>query len=499
MANTTDAILAEAWSSPERIALRGPAGQAWTYRTLVDRIGAVATLLRRADVRPGDRVLLVAPTSPEFAAAYYGIHAAGCIAVTVNTMSPQPELEYYAKDSDARLVLSWHESAAAPRAAADALGVPWRALRPDLADLPGRTGTIAVHPSADGDTASILYTSGTTGRPKGAELTHGNFTACASLFRHVHDIGPDDRAGTALPLFHVYGQACLTTMLHAGASLSLLPRFDAGELLAAQRRDRLTFLAGVPTMWNAILHAAAPEPGQQNLAGLRHALSGGASLPAEVLRAFENRFGCTVVEAYGLTESTGAATYQTARRNKPGTVGRALPGCAVSVCDDDGNELPSGEVGEVRLRGPVVMKGYWRRPEATAEAFADGWLRTGDLGVMDPEGNLRIVDRKKDLVIRGGYNVYPGEVEAVLYQHPDIVEAAVLGVPDDTYGEEVAAVIALRPGAELAAAELRAWAKKRLSAYKVPHIVSIVDELPKGATGKILKSGIDRAALASLA
>ncbi|WP_042378152.1 AMP-binding protein [Streptacidiphilus melanogenes] len=502
MTNAAQPVWDHAASAPDRTALYGTGGQSWSYATLRDRARAVASRLRAAGIGPGARVLLIAPSVPEFVAAYYGVLSLGAIAVTANTMATAPELEYIAADAGVSLVLGWHAVSPAPAAAAAAAGVPHWPLHPELDDLAAPTSGTESQPQSEPeapaavaaeDTAAILYTSGTTGRPKGAMLTHGNLHACASIFEGVHRLGPDDRAGTALPLFHVYGQACvLATTMRVGASLSLLPRFDPREMLALIREHRLSTTAGVPTMWNALLHAAA-DADPADFASLRLASSGGASLPGEVKRAFEQRFGCTILEGYGLTETTGSATVQVAdRATTVGSVGAALPGCEIAVRALDGTELPAGGIGEVHVRGPVVMKGYWGRPEATDEVLRDGWLATGDLGVLDDAGELHIVDRKKDLVIRGGYNVYPREVEEVLYEHPDVVEAAVVGVPHDHYGEEVAAAIALRPGAVADAAALRAWAKERLSAYKVPHLVAFVDALPKGATGKILKRAIDR-------
>ncbi|OLT20833.1 AMP-dependent synthetase [Actinomadura sp. CNU-125] len=485
MPNIAEAVWLHACTVPDAICLRG-AAEPWTYRTLRDRAAAIAGRLREYGVRPGHRVLLIAPTDPEFAAVYYGIHAAGAIAVTVNTMSTRPELEYIGADAGAELIIDLTEIAPAPAAAAEALDIPCWRLRRCIAD---EAAIDAPYPRDDGDTAAILYTSGTTGRPKGVQLTHGNMIAASSIIRDAHGLTPADRGATALPLFHVFGQACvLNTVVQAGASLSLLARFEPESMMAMLRRDDPTFLAGVPTMWNALLHTVDDAA---KFGSLRHASSGGASLPGEVMRAFEERFRCIVFEGYGLTESTGVGTYQPAHRErKAGFVGVAFPGCVVTVHDDEGNELPNGEVGEVRISGPVVMKGYWQRPEATTEALPDGRLRTGDLGVKDADGDLRIVGRKKEMVIRGGYNVYPSEVEEVLYRHPDVVEAAVIGVPDDHYGEEVAAAITLRPGTELTPETLRSWAKEHLSAYKIPRLISVMDELPKGPTGKILKQAI---------
>src|SRR4051794_10265853 len=500
MSNAAQAAWDHAGADPERVAIRGD-GTPWTYGMLRERAAAMAGRLRAAGVRPGDRVLLVAPSVPEFAGAYYGIHAASAVAVTANTMSTRPELEYVGQDAGVVLVVAWHEVGPAPAEAAAVLGVPFWSLGEDRggAGLPGDAGAApldAPHPTADDDDAVILYTSGTTGRPKGAQLTHANLIACAEIFEEVLEVTPADRMVTALPLFHVFGQAVVMgTTLHCGAGLSLLARFDADGLLALLRRDRLTMMSGVPTMWNALLHAAG-DARPEDFATLRLAASGGAAIPAEVLRAFEGRFDCAILEGYGLSETTGAATFNGLHRvRKPSCVGIALPRCAVEIRGVDGAEVPIGEVGEVHVRGPVVMSGYWNRPEATAETLVDGWLKTGDLGTEDADGDIRIVDRKKDLIIRGGYNVYPREVEEVLYEHPDVVEVAVIGVPDEHFGEEVAAVVALRPGAAFDADAFRAWAKERLSAYKVPRLFQVVDTLPKGPTGKILKRAIDAEAV----
>ncbi|MBO2458090.1 long-chain-fatty-acid--CoA ligase [Actinomadura violacea] len=491
MNNTAEALWRHAQATPGSVALRDDAGVSWTYRTLHDRVAALAASLREAGVRPGDRVLLVAPAVPEFAVAYYGIHAAGAIAVTANTMSTSHELHYIGQDAGVALVLGWNRIAPGPAETATRLDVPYWPIATGMPDLIAGSDPGRPHPTGADDTAVILYTSGTTGRPKGAQLTHGNLDSCAAMIRQAHEVTAADRCLSALPLFHVYGQACvMNTVIQAGAGLSLLPRFTPEGMLALLHRDEPTFMAGVPTMWNALLHAAAGQR-PADFTGLRHAASGGASLPGEVMYAFQEHFGCAVLEGYGLTETTGAGTaHITGRPRRPGTVGAALPGCEITVRDDNDAELPNGEVGEIHISGPVVMKGYWNRPDATAEVLRDGRLRTGDLGAKDADGDLRIVGRKKELVIRGGYNVYPTEVEEVLYRHPDIVEAAVVGVPDDHYGEEVAAAIAVRDGAELTGDELRRWAKQRLSAYKVPHLIAIVDELPKGPTGKILKRAI---------
>ncbi len=484
------------WDNAEQrrtgVALRG-SGRELTYGALRDGAARVAGALAAAGVRPGDRVLLLAPSVPEFGPLYYGVHAAGAVAVTVNTMSTATELAYVLEDAGCSLAVAWRDSATATEQAAAAQAVPFWSIGTQLEGLPSATPVDRPTARALEDTAAILYTSGTTGRPKGAEITHGNLRACAAAFKDVLQLSDDDRFGTGLPLFHIYGQAVVMgSVIAIGGSLSLLSPFDADAAVALVRDERLTSFAGVPTMFNAMLQTKGTY-GPADFASLRLCSSGGASLPAEVIRAFGERFGAVLLEGYGLTETTGAATFNGLdRERKAGFVGIPLPGCEVKIVDAGGQEVPPGERGEVLVKGPIVMARYWGRPEATDEAITDGWLHTGDIGRVDDVGDLEIVDRKKDLVIRGGYNIYPREVEEVLYEHPDIVEAAVIGVPDPHYGEEIGAVIVLNEGSTLTPESLRAWAKERLSAYKVPRLFSFVDELPKGGTGKILKRAIDR-------
>ncbi|WP_167476654.1 long-chain-fatty-acid--CoA ligase [Nocardia arthritidis] len=489
MPNVADRFRQHAASRPDGIAVR-TASECITYGELARRSAAYGGMLRDAAVGVGDRVLLVAPTVPEFVVAYLGVQLIGAIAITVNTMATAPEIGYVLDDSGARMVVAWHDAQDAAQRAAAERSLPVRVLTPGTDAERPMIEPVSRHST---DTAVLLYTSGTTGKPKGVELTVGNLLESARVFADLFELTPEQRFGTGLPLFHVFGQtACLLPVLHAGCSLSVLSPFDPRALVDMIRAHRLTVVAGVPTMWNALLHNTDGY-GRNEFASLRLALSGGAALPGEVIHAFSKRFGCTIIEGYGLTESASVATF-----NRPddeqrvGSVGPALPGTAVEIRDPDGAALPAEAVGEVFLSGPTVMKGYWNRPEATADILADGWLRTGDLGRLDVDGHLHIVGRAKDLIIRGGYNVYPTEVEEVLYRHPDIVEVAVIGVPHDHYGEEVAAVVATAPGVHLDPEALRAWAKQQLSAYKVPHRFAFVDELPKGATGKILKRAIDR-------
>jgi long-chain acyl-CoA synthetase len=337
----------------------------------------------------------------------------------------------------------------------------------------------------------ILYTSGTTGQPKGAELTHANLdgnaeVVCSTLTR----IGPGDVVLGALPLFHSFGQtAAMNATLRGGGCLALLPRFDPGQALETMQSLGVTVFLGVPTMYGAMLNLPGHE--RYDLGSLRTCISGGQSLPVELLRGFEQQFGCKILEGYGLSETSPVACQNRPdRERRPGSIGIPVEGTKMRIVGDAGEELPDGEVGEIVIRGPNVMKGYWRRPDATAEAIRDGWLHSGDLGRRDPDGYFYVVDRKKDLIIRGGYNVYPREVEEVLYEHPDVAEAAVVGLPDPTHGEEIGAAVVLREGASASPEDLREHVRSQLASYKYPRKVWLLGELPKGPTGKILKREI---------
>ncbi len=499
MANPVAALWKGADTYPDRIAVRS-GERILRYGDLRARIARSAARFVALGVSPGDRVLLVAPSIPEFAIAHYGLHTIGATIITVNTMSTTHEIDYVVDDSGTSLIVAWHESAAAADLVATNRGLPFVELNPFEDDPVTDAPSVEAYVERDEhDTAVILYTSGTTGKPKGAQLSIANVNAAPIAFRPALRIGDEERWATALPLFHCFGQVVVMhSALTWGGSLSLLSPFAPVEFMNRIRDEHVTIACGVPTMWNAMLQNASGYS-SDDFVDLRLACSGGASMPGEVIRAFADKFGCAILEGYGLTETAGTATFRDLDGEpKVGTVGPALPGFTIEVRDPDGTPLGADEVGEIFLKGPTVMTGYWNRPEATASELVDGWLRTGDIGAMDADGDLRIIDRAKDLIIRGGYNVYPREVEEVLYTHPDIVEVAVIGVPDDHYGEEIAAVIALRPDAVLNTDALRGWAKERLSAYKVPRIVHVVDALPKGATGKILKRAIDRDSLREL-
>jgi long-chain acyl-CoA synthetase len=464
-----------------------------THKQLEHLSRQVASLLSEYGVAAGDRVALMLPNVPEFAALYYGILRAGAVVVPMNPLLKTREIDYYLRDSGAKAMFAWQDfasEAVAGAAQSDATVItiePTEFLRRVQAAVP-RDGVIDRDPA---DTAVILYTSGTTGLPKGAELTHANLAGNIDIIVEtlLHVTSKDVIFG-GLPLFHVFGQTCaLNVAVRTGATLTLLPRFDPATAREILARDRVTVFQGVPTMYSALL--TLNESDDVDLSALRVCVSGGSAMPVEVLHAFERRFGCIVLEGYGLSETSPVACFNHPDRPRvPGSVGTPVRGVQVQVVDDLGNPVSDGAVGEIVIHGGNVMKGYWHKPEQTAATVIDGWFHTGDLGRADENGNYFIVDRKKDMIIRGGYNVYPREIEEVLYEHPGIAEAAVVGVADPHQGEEVAAVVALKPGAATTTEELRDFVKAKVAAYKYPRYIQIVDALPKGPTGKILKREI---------
>lgn len=491
MTNLATTLVNTTGSHPDRTAVRLD-DRALRYRDLDDLSARVAAWLLRRGITAGDRVGLMAPNVPEFLMVYYGILRVGAVVVPMNPQFKSREVDYYLSDSAASLALAWHGVADQAAKGAASAGTDLVIIEPaDFAStLAGAGPEPAVADRVPSDTAVILYTSGTTGQPKGAELTHANLLTNVEVTRTtLLNLGPRDVVLGALPLFHSFGQTVgMGCAMASGACLTLLPRFDPVRALEIIERDQVTVLMGVPTIYAAILHSAG---GAAETATLRLCVSGGAAMPAEIMRAFEKRFGCTILEGYGLSETSPVASFNhPGRERKPGTIGQAIAGTEMRVQNDDGDPLPPGQIGEIAIRGHNVMKGYWRRPDDTAEAMAGGWFRTGDLGRVDSDGYFSIVDRKKDMIIRGGLNVYPREVEEVLYEHPAVAEAAVIGVPDQLLGEEVAAVVKLKPGASADPGELREHVKRQLAAYKYPRHVWIVDELPHGGSGKILKRAI---------
>jgi long-chain acyl-CoA synthetase len=491
--NLASILTDSAKRSPESPAIR--LGQLeLTFGQLDDASARLATLLSEKGLRQGDRVGVMLPNVPQFPVAYYGVLRAGGIVVPMNVLLKRREIAFYLEDSGARLLLAWHGFAEEARGGAEDAGVETIEVEPgSFADvLAGVEPTAGLAATAEDDTAVILYTSGTTGKPKGAELTHSNLLVNADVsMRTTSEVGPGDVVFGGLPLFHSFGQTvAMNASLKIGACLTLVPKFDPGEALETIQRDRVTHFYGVPTMFGALLHH--PERESYDTSSLRTCITGGASMPVEVLRGFEAVFGCIVLEGYGLSETSPvASSNHPDKERKPGSIGTPIEGVEMRVVDEDDKPVAQGEVGEITIRGHNVMKGYWQRPEATEEAMRGGWFHTGDMARTDEDGYFYIVDRKKDLIIRGGYNVYPREVEEVLYEHPKIREAAVIGVPHDQWGEEIGAAVVLHEGEELGPEEVSAYVKDRIAAYKYPRVVWFLDDLPKGPTGKILKREIE--------
>jgi long-chain acyl-CoA synthetase len=465
-----------------------------SYSMLDEGSARVAGLLKAKGLEAGDRVGLMMPNVPYFPAIYYGILRAGGIVVPMNVLLKGREVAFYLDDPGAKLLFAWADFAEAAEAGAEKAGAEVILVKPGdfeklLAEQEPDRGM--ADKSAD-DTAVILYTSGTTGKPKGAELTHANlYRNSAGVSQKLGEMSEDDVLLGALPLFHSFGQTCtMNSAVSVGATVTMLPRFDPDKALDIIARDTVTIFQGVPTMYNAMLHSKSCD--SADCSTLRLCMSGGAAMPAELMREFEEKFGCMILEGYGLSETSPVASFNHPdRERKPGSIGTPIEGVEMQVWDDDGNELQQGEVGEIVIRGHNIMKGYWNREEANKEAItADGWFRTGDMAKVDEDGYFFIVDRKKDLIIRGGYNVYPREIEEVLYEHPAIQEAAVVGVPHDELGEEVGAAVVLKEGESVDADELKSYVKEQVAAYKYPRKIWFVDELPKGPTGKILKREI---------
>jgi len=449
-------------------------------------------------------VALRLPNVPHFLTAYFGALKAGMVVLPLNPLLMAPELEYHLGDASAKLLIGFEGMHAEASKACERLGLPLYLVSFGAAPLPDDARPVSalvsgsaldvpggeVVPRDPGDTAVLIYTSGTTGKPKGAELTHFQLYMNCTIAGQLFGARSDDVTLAVLPFFHVFGlSSVINVSVRYGGCLSIVPRFAPADVLDVMERDRCTVIGGVPTM----LHALAQQDiTGRDLSALRVAVSGGASLPEDIMRTFEGMYGIEVLEGYGMSETASSCSF-----NRPGdrrvlSIGKPLWGVTMRVGDASDLPLPPGRenVGEILIRGHNVMKGYLGRPEATAETLRGGWLHSGDLGYVDSDGFFFIVDRAKDLVIRGGYNVYPREIEEVLYAHPDIVEAAVIGKPDERLGEEVVAVVVARPGSELGAQDVIAYCRERLAAYKYPREIRFMGELPKGPSGKILKAAL---------
>ena len=473
----------------------------FTYAQVDEISGRIATSLLGLGLERGDKVAVQLPNLPQFLFTYFGILKAGLVMVPLNPLLRAPEVQYHLEDSDAKILVTFEmfaDEAVKGAGAVDGVTtyvvtMPGNDQRPEgtkhYDELYFADDTREIVPTMADDTAVLLYTSGTTGKPKGAELTHFQLYMNCTVAGELFEFQETDIGVAVLPLFHVFGlSSVLNTSVRYGGTIVLVPRFELEPVVDAVEKHGCTIFSGVPTMYFGLLQM---DTAGRDLSSLRVGVSGGAAIPGEVIRAFEEKFpGCVILEGYGLSESASTTTFNiNAEQRKVLSIGKPIWGVEVRVVNDDDEELPPGEenVGEIVIRGHNIMKGYYKKPEATAEAFRNGWFHTGDLAYKDEDGYFFIVDRKKDLVIRGGYNVYPREVEEVLFAHPGIAEAAVIGKPDEKLGEEVVAIVAAKPGASLDADEVIAYCKERLAAYKYPREVRIVDELPKGPTGKILK------------
>ncbi|MCB0857988.1 MAG: long-chain fatty acid--CoA ligase [Solirubrobacterales bacterium] len=478
---------------PERTAIRLD-DTAIPYAALDMTSKLVAGLLESKGVEAGDRVGIMLPNVPHFPMVYFGILRMGARVVPMNVLLTAREVTHYLNNSGAKVVVAWEDFAPAAIEAAEEVGAEVITINPtNVGDLiQGVTPYEGVAEVEPDETAVILYTSGTTGQPKGAELTHSNIHSNIESIKDLFVPTEEDVFFGGLPLFHVFGQTvAMNGAVSVGAEITLLPRFDPVKALEIIQRDKVTIFMGVPTMYAALLQV--PNRADFDISSLRLCVSGGAALPVEIIRAFESEFNTAILEGYGLSETSPVASFgRLDMERKPGTIGTPIKDVEMRIVDEEGNVLGVGDVGELQIKGPNVMKGYWQMEEATAKAIdSDGWFSSGDMATVDEDGYYSIVDRKKEMILRGGYNVYPREVEEVLYEHPAVAEVAVMGIPHDDLGEEIVAVIAFKEGESATDDELREHAKEGVAAYKYPRHILIVDELPKGPTGKILKREID--------
>ena len=483
------------------------------YAQLNGMANQVANGLKAMGIQPGDKVALTCPNVPYFPVVYYGILKAGAVVVPLNVLNKGREIAYFLKDSDAKvyfcfegtpelpmaqfghegfkeagtvqklIILTANPAGPSPIEGIDTLGM-FIGKQPPTFDTVMR---------GDSDTAVILYTSGTTGQAKGAELTHSNMITNAIVSRDLHGMLGSERSSllVALPLFHSFGQTCqMNAGFLQGNTIVLVPRFDPKSVLETMVAEKINYFSGVPTMFWALLNYASQSGFDTSKVkeNLKLCSAGGAALPVEVLNAFVKNFGVPILEGYGLSETAPVATFnQLDAPTKPGSIGTPVIGVDVRLVDDTDKDVAVGELGEILIRGFNVMKGYYKRPEATAEAMKGGWFHTGDIAKKDEDGYLYIMDRKKDMIIRGGFNIYPRELEEVIITHPGVSLVAVVGMKDDAMGEEVKAFVVRKPNATVTEAELMAWCKERMAAYKYPRAIEFKDALPMNATGKILK------------
>lgn len=484
---------------PDRIAIRHE-GQSVTYRDLNIQCNRLASGLKRLGLAAGDRCALMLPNSIHTITAYNAIAKLGAVAIPINFLYREHELQHIFSDSKPKAFIGARpylgEAIKVLKESEEtyvrlALGGSEDAEFQDLITAFAEQTDFPTYPSQDVDVLNILYTSGTTGLPKGVMLTHGNLASEARILAEMREkLDPEAVVIGVLPLYHVYGiTSVLNVSMYLGLTIELFIQFDPEKVIAVAEREKQTVLFAVPTMYNRLIQSATEAPPQNP--SLKFCVSGGASLPVEFLHRFESLFHTKIYEGYGLTEAPVCVENPYAGLTKAGSIGLPIPEFCAKIVNQAGEEIPQGERGELLIKGPGVMKGYLNRPEETARTIKNGWLFTGDIARMDGDGYIYIVDRKKDLVIRGGYNVYPREIEEIMYQIPEILEVAVIGLPHADLGEEVAAVVVLKAGAEIDSVVIQDYVKKRAAPYKYPRIIRISREpLPKSGTGKILKKEI---------
>ncbi len=471
-----------------------------SYREMDEKSASIAAGLQKLGVKKGDRVCLLMENSPEYYFAYFGIIRLGAIAGPVNCWWQTKEIEYLFNDSGA--VAAIVDSAY--RAHLEAIKGKAPALK-HVIERGGDGTFLSFEEIADkkavpadveigmDDVSTIVYTSGTTGNPKGVLLTHGNILTNSLQAGKLANIRSNDVVLCFLPLFHVNGLVITgTAPMCAGAQIVLRKGFSAGEFWECVSKYRVSIFSGVPTVYQILL--ATPGSEKADVSSLRYGVCGAAPMPVETIRKFEEKFNMIIIEGYGLTEATAGATANPIDGvRKIGSIGIPFENSEIKLFDDDDNEVPRGEVGEIVIRGGNVMKGYFNRPEETEKTLRGGWLHTGDMAYEDEDGYFFIVDRKKEMIIRGGENIYPKELEEIIYGHPKVQEVAVVGVKDEIYGEEVMACLVPRQGETIDVEEFRSWCKANMASYKVPKYVSIRQQLPKNILGKILKKELKAA------
>lgn len=480
------------------------------YAQINGAANQVANGLKSIGIGQGDKVALSCFNLPYFPIIYYGILKAGATVVPLSVLLKKDEIAYHLNDSDAKAYFCFVGTPDLPMGQMGYAGfneveacehffmimpkgtmpspIPGTQTLGSL--MAGQAPTFESVPTSAEDTAVIIYTSGTTGRPKGAELTHSNLMLNAILSTRLNNTSKNDVQLIVLPLFHIFAMTVLMNAgVYVGASHVLLPRFDAATVFGLMQKHQVTIFAGVPTMYWGLLNYTAPKFDYDTISkNLRICCSGGAALPVQVLKDFEARFNVPIIEGYGMSEGSPVVTFNHLNiGRKPGSIGTPVWGVEVKLVDEHDNEVPVGEKGELLYRGHNVMKGYYKRPEANAKTLKGGWMHSGDVAIKDEDGFYYIVDRTKDMIIRGGLNVYPREVEEVMIQHEAVSLVAVIGIPDDKMGEEIKAYVVLHEGASISESDLIAWTKARIAAYKYPRIVEFLDALPMSATGKILK------------